>query len=300
MPAPSIDALPTAPSRSNVANFNTDAEAWVAALSTFRDQAQAFIDYINSQTVVIGDQINGTPIGQTNPAAGKFTTLEASSLGASGLFGLGATSAVPEIPDVDAIYTPTGIWRFTNTTVNDSSLPPELQGNFGLIKVFHSASNTLAQEAGRNNGDGGLFRRVYSGGAWQAWDKVYSQQNILGTVTESGGVPTGALIERGSNANGEYVRFSDGTLFCWHEFTADVAISTALMGGFRSPDMDWTFPATFTAAPVASALPVSFASFGVSSRTYGSATAAVFNLTAVTSQSSETRRIRCSAIGRWY
>ena len=37
---------------------------------------------------------------------------------------------------------------------------------------------------------------------------------ILGTVSQSGGVPTGAVIERGSNANGEYVKFADGTMIC--------------------------------------------------------------------------------------
>lgn len=31
---------------------------------------------------------------------------------------------------------------------------------------------------------------------------------IAGTVSQSGGVPTGAIIERGSNANGEYVRYA--------------------------------------------------------------------------------------------
>ena len=37
---------------------------------------------------------------------------------------------------------------------------------------------------------------------------------ILGTVSQVGGVPTGAIIERGSNSNGEYVKFADGTVIC--------------------------------------------------------------------------------------
>lgn len=40
----------------------------------------------------------------------------------------------------------------------------------------------------------------------------YKRSNILGTVSQSGGVPTGAIIERGSNASGEYVRFADGVV----------------------------------------------------------------------------------------
>lgn len=37
---------------------------------------------------------------------------------------------------------------------------------------------------------------------------------IVGVVSQLAGVPTGAVIQRGSNANGEYVRFADGTQIC--------------------------------------------------------------------------------------
>jgi hypothetical protein len=49
--------------------------------------------------------------------------------------------------------------------------------------------------------------------------ELYNQSNIVGTVSESGGVPTGAIIERGSNANGEYVKYADGTMICTRGFT---------------------------------------------------------------------------------
>ena len=44
---------------------------------------------------------------------------------------------------------------------------------------------------------------------------LYNNQNILGTVSQTSGVPTGAVIQRGSNANGEFVRFADGTQICY-------------------------------------------------------------------------------------
>jgi len=44
--------------------------------------------------------------------------------------------------------------------------------------------------------------------------EVYRRANILGTVSQTGGVPTGAIIERGSNANGSFVKYADGTLIC--------------------------------------------------------------------------------------
>ena len=48
-----------------------------------------------------------------------------------------------------------------------------------------------------------------------ATGEVYTSGNILGAVSESGGIPTGAIIQRGSNANGEFVRYADGTMICF-------------------------------------------------------------------------------------
>jgi len=44
---------------------------------------------------------------------------------------------------------------------------------------------------------------------------MFNQGNIVGTVSESSGVPTGAIIEQGSNANGEYVKYADGTVLMY-------------------------------------------------------------------------------------
>lgn len=53
---------------------------------------------------------------------------------------------------------------------------------------------------------------------------------LVGTVSQSGGVPTGAVIERGSNASGKYTKFADGTMICYQNrvpiaATANVAAS---------------------------------------------------------------------------
>lgn len=39
--------------------------------------------------------------------------------------------------------------------------------------------------------------------------------NLVGTVSQSGGVPTGAVIETGGSGNHRYTRFADGTQICW-------------------------------------------------------------------------------------
>jgi len=44
--------------------------------------------------------------------------------------------------------------------------------------------------------------------------RYYHPGNILGIVSQSGGTPTGALMEHGRNANGEYWRYAGGLLIC--------------------------------------------------------------------------------------
>jgi hypothetical protein len=79
---------------------------------------------------------------------------------------------------------------------------------------------------------------------------VYRRANILGAVSQSGGVPTGAVIERGSDANGRYVRFADGTQICTVEFD-DTANAWTIADGnlFRGGFTTWAFPAQFAATP---------------------------------------------------
>ena len=129
---------------------------------------------------------------------------------------------------------------------------------------------------------------------------VYKQNNILGTVSESGGVPTGAIIERGSNANGEFVKYADGTMICTTvAVTTDVDITAGnIFRGLADSASPW--PAEFASVPKVLHTP------GASSnvRTWGGSTGS--------SDATQVRLRLCSAIsltsqvgfsigiGRWY
>ena len=78
----------------------------------------------------------------------------------------------------------------------------------------------------------------------------YGKNNILGTVSQAAGVPTGAVIERGSNANGTYVRFADGTQICTYTSEGVEILSTAYAGVFLSDGEQAAkpFPAAFVGA----------------------------------------------------
>lgn len=65
--------------------------------------------------------------------------------------------------------------------------------------------------------------------------QAFRRGNILGTVSQSAGQPTGALIGRGENANGTWVRFADGTQICTHSHFAVPATGS----------VTWTFPIAF-------------------------------------------------------
>jgi len=132
------------------------------------------------------------------------------------------------------------------------------------------------------------------------WRTVFHAANILGTVSQSAGVPTGAIIERGSNANGEYVRFADGTQICWLTKTwVGVDIPYAHLGGFRSATQLWTYPSTFSASPSVEVVPFELTALSCLVNTIAAGSAGIV-LTAVASQPSADRKVMAIAVGRWY
>nr|WP_319484517.1 DUF2793 domain-containing protein [uncultured Cohaesibacter sp.] len=147
-----------------------------------------------------------------------------------GAFGLGEAANTPPLVDMDDPATPCGVWAVLGSaTANNASLPASLGGTSGskyavivvekysAVRVKQTVWSTVAN-------DTRVFERWYRGAGWESWRQIYSQGNILGTTAQSSGVPTGAIIERGSNANGDYVRFADGTQICTN---ANAAITTA-------------------------------------------------------------------------
>jgi hypothetical protein len=86
---------------------------------------------------------------------------------------------------------------------------------------------------------------------------VYRRANILGTVSQTGGVPTGAIIEGPiTNANGTYIRWADGTQICM--VSANLGSIVANGAGtfadpYRTAGANLGWPAVFAAGttPVA-------------------------------------------------
>ncbi|MFG6604621.1 MULTISPECIES: pyocin knob domain-containing protein [unclassified Sulfitobacter] len=144
-----------------------------------------------------------------------------------GAFGLGGTTGLPPDGNNANNAVRPGFYCLTNTSANNPA------GNTSVLRVERSY-NVIVQEVVNVGGSPRKWSRRSTdhGANWGAWD--VQTATLVGTVSQSGGVPTGAVIQRGSNGNGEFMRFADGTQICW---------ATAAPSG---ADAVWVFPAAFS------------------------------------------------------
>jgi len=132
--------------------------------------------------------------------------------------------------------------------------------------------------------------------------QVYSRNNILGTVSESSGTPTGAIIERGSNSNGEFVKYADGTMIChFYDEVTDQSISAAY-GSLYQGTRVWTYPSSFVNIPSVSC---GLGRWGTSASWSGlsssSSVSSFLRFWDIFLRNSGTSMdISATAIGRWY
>lgn len=161
------------------------------------------------------------------------------------------------------------------------------------------ASGDAVQQTADDTTAGRLMRADYG----------YGPGNLLGVVSQSGGDPTGAAFERGSNANGEYARLADGTQICQAE------ISLSYVNGSICT-ASWVFPAAFaagskplvtgpvsasslsTTAPSLSANQITTLVTGAVSTTSGALQ--IRTLTGYSFSPGDSVLLRVLAVGRWF
>lgn len=214
-----------------------------AALADLTEQARGLLGGAalsrSGTAYVLNGSLSGTAVTQsaTDTTAGRLLKV--------GDFGLGGTQAAntPTPDDPDTIVA-TGVYRVFNSTKMPSTSTFIVQH---FQRFSGSGSNNQAVQICYH-----VFSPIYiytrsfdgAGGVWTPWREVYTQARILGTVSQSSGVPTGAVIERGGNANGNYVRFADGTQICMSG-TINHNVTNSLGSIFTSTTQTWTLPASF-------------------------------------------------------
>ena len=261
------------------------------ATATLTAQARALLDDVDQAGM------RGT-LGVVKQTSTTDTTVGALMI--NGAHGIGANTP-PSVSNPNAERV-TGVKGGTGT---ETSNFPDASTPFGpLFTLARNISNLFQFSMfGSSATDARLHIRGSNdtGGTWGAWRNIYHTGNILGTVSQSSGVPTGAIIERGSNANGEYTKYADGTLECWLNLPpSSQACTTAMSGGFRSAGITWVYPAGFVGnAAVVTGAPSDLLSASVAPYSAGIASCA-FVFVTVTSQAAAERGARLRAIGRWY
>lgn len=148
-----------------------------------------------------------------------------------------------------------------------------------------------------------IYNRYFSSSSsvWSGWSSTYGTDTLLGSVSQAGGLPTGAVFESANSANGGYVKFANGTMQCWTRINVNYASANDL-------SVNWVFPAVFATIPVVLLIPTATWSAGPRSyflnpRTQGES---VSNVTLVLTQNSGNNvsgdivLANAFALGRWF
>lgn len=250
---------------------------------------------LSTASLQVGVPITGLAVTQSrrDPTAGRLMKV--------GDFGLGGgiSAAYPPetvVPDIDALDLPGGFYQTINTTLGD--FPPG-ESPFGMLIQLRYDAGSFAQIWMSALTDTLYTRRRRAGDtpAMSPWRPLFSHHNIVGPVSQTAGVPTGDVIERGSNANGDFVRFADGLQICLK--TVSIASVLTIDGAlFRSIDSVWTYPAAFANVPSV------FCGNTNNANIWGTAWNATATTVSVRGRSTVEvtggRSVDMQAIGRWF
>lgn len=137
-------------------------------------------------------------------------------------------------------------------------------------------------------------------------------RNLIGSVAQSGGVPTGAIMEIGQSGTffstgdehygGFWLKLANGWAVCWRAIggTSPNAITTAVGTLFVSAPQTFNFPIAFVSTPIV----IPFASSSLNSPAWaGNANPEVNRVTGIylmSASNASTARPGYLAIGRWF
>jgi len=119
--------------------------------------------------------------------------------------------------------------------------------------------------------------------------QVYHSGNVVGAVAQNPGIGD-ALFETGTNANGGYTRFADGTMMCWTNGFSTASGTTA----------SWTFPSAFASAAVAVTATVEGASAAIVTVDDVTATGADLRSFDLGGSAAVAPVVSLVALGRWF
>lgn len=137
-----------------------------------------------------------------------------------------------------ALFSTSGFVQVFTGTANQSVTMPTTVSNFSFVGfavlIANKSTGTLTIKA---NDGSTITTMLPTQSAIISCNSVAADTSAVWTVimTANGG----GVIERGSNANGKFTRWADGTMECWTTLAASTSVAVT-----------WTYPYAFSAAPV--------------------------------------------------
>ncbi|MGE6580412.1 hypothetical protein ACQKD0_05175 [Vreelandella aquamarina] len=163
-----------------------------------------------------------------NTLGGRGVVGGSGDLMAEGAYGLGTNGGLgTNLPnnDLDSVSDRTILFRYDANTLNR---PPSLGAGTGIAAIWAGGEQTQTLvDHFPDSVRGQQWTRAYRAGSWGPMRKQYDSRNILDSVSQSGGVPTGGVIERGSNGFGRWTKFANG-LRIQHTVRLSVVLSGSL------------------------------------------------------------------------
>lgn len=225
------------------------------------------IGSVNSDTSITlalnyaGATANRIPYNIITTAEGSFNDLSRRAAQVMGLYQgymdvyealfTGNGNVTVTLPDGDVITLPS--W---NTMQPKNSTLTSLSGKpvktFGMDRLNDETKDTTLTALGASAFGKARLADADAAAARTALQlKKASQVDILGTVTSPNAAGlTGAIFERGINANGAYIKYADGTLVCYQNTTFTAGTALAFGSYYRTSNtVKWTYPAQFIAMP---------------------------------------------------
>lgn len=217
---------------------------------------------VNGSVKVTGT-ISGTAVTQSaiDTTAGRLMKV--------GDFGIGTAGAPATVVNLDDGTLASGSYITHPINTNAGTWPTGMAAGFAVLHVQRISAVALVESLTPLEVSKGVWIRSFNSGVWTAWARAVND-------------------ERGSNANGEYVRFADGTQICTRALTAS-----------SSAGVTWTFPAAFVAAPVVNGNAVATVLSAVCLDAAPSATAVTLSVR----DKADARRadvMQLMAVGRWF
>lgn len=181
-------------------------------------------------------------------------------------------------------------------TVGTSAL--NLSGTAVLALTASAADILTPWAAGATGFD--IFKAEDEDDVLTELPSVYHRDNVVGSVGFSGGKNTGAIIESGSNANGSYVKFADGTMICRHRQGGTGLSLSAVSNMSYASGFSWTYPAGFASAPAISVTGSNQANqFLFGSANTPNASGFTYAILGQSASSNVSLAVDLIAIGRW-